>query len=111
MSPTVPWLEAIRIAERRWTAQGQDVVLACSALRHAYREKLDIGAQVRFVYLKGSRELISQRLLSRRGHFANPILLASQFDTLEEPRDAITVAAGKLPEDIVTELRVQLDLT
>ena len=106
-----PWLDAIRTAELQRTSQGRDVVLACSALRHAYREKLEIGPEVRFVYLKGSRELISERLFSRRGHFANPLLLASQFDTLEEPHDAITVAAEKLPEDIVTEIRTRLGLT
>jgi gluconokinase len=87
------------------------VVLACSALRHAYREKLVIGPEVRLVYLKASRELISQRLLSRRGHFANPLLLASQFDTLEAPHDAITVRAEKLPEDIAAEIRTRLGLT
>ncbi len=106
-----PWLEAIRTAELRWTCERQDVVLACSALRQVYREKLDVGLEVRFVYLKASRELISQRLLSRRGHFAKPLLLASQFDTLEEPHDAITVAAERLPGDIATEIRTRLGLT
>lgn len=106
-----PWLEAIRMAELRWTSERRNVVLACSALRNAYREKLDIGAEVRFVYLKASRELTSQRLLSRRGHFASPLLVASQFDTLEEPHDAIAVAAEKLPEDIAAEIRARLGLT
>jgi len=106
-----PWLEAIRTAELRWTSERQDVVLACSALRRAYREKLDIGPEVRLVYLNASRELISQRLLSRRGHFANPLLMASQLDTLEEPDDAITVRAEKLPEDIAAEIRTRLGLT
>jgi gluconokinase len=106
-----PWLDVIRTSELRWTSQGQDVVLACSALRHDYREKLQIAPDVRFVYLKGSRELISERLRSRRGHFANPLLLASQFDTLEEPHDAITVAAEKSLEDVVAEIRTRLGLT
>jgi gluconokinase len=106
-----PWLEAIRTAELQWTSQGQNVVLACSALRRAYREKLEVGSEVKVMYLKGSRELISQRLLSRRGHFANPLLLASQFDTLEEPHDAMTVGAEKLPEEIVAEIRTRLGLT
>ena len=106
-----PWLKAIRKAELRWTSERQDVILACSALRHVYREKLDVGPEVRFVYLKASRGLISQRLLLRRGHFASPLLLASQFDTLEEPHDAITVAAEKSPEDIAAEIRTQLGLT
>ena len=106
-----PWLEAIRTAELRWTSERQDVVLACSALRQAYREKLDIGPEVRFVYLKATRELTTRRLLSRRGHFANPLLVASQFDTLEEPHDVFTVAAEKLPEDIAAEIRTRLGLT
>ena len=105
-----PWLDGIRTAELQWTLQRQDVVLACSALRYAYREKLNVGPEARFVYLKGSRELISERLRSRRGHFANPLLLASQFHTLEEPHEAITVAAEKLPGDIVAEIRTRLGL-
>jgi len=106
-----PWLEAIRAAMLQWSAAHQNVVLACSALKGSYREKLEIGREVKFVYLKGSYETIYQRLLSRHGHFATEKILSSQFEALEEPADAIVVDIGKSPEEIVNEIRVRLKLS
>jgi gluconokinase len=63
---------------------------------------------VKVVYLKGSEELIRERLDGRAGHFMNPALLQSQFDTLEEPADAIVVDISRAPEAIVKEVRKQL---
>jgi gluconokinase len=103
-----PWLAAMRTAILEWSAQGQNVVLACSALKRSYRETLAIGPEVKFVYLKGSYEVIYQRLLSRHGHFATETILRSQFETLEEPSDAIVVDVAKAPEDIVAEIRERL---
>jgi gluconokinase len=60
-----PWLDRLREAIVRWIAEGKSVVLACSALKRAYREKLVPGPQVRLVYLKGGAALIADRLLSR----------------------------------------------
>ena len=74
-----------------WVAQRKSVVLACSALKKSYRDELCIAGETRFVYLKGSYELIAQRLRQRHGHFASETILASQFAALEEPDDAITV--------------------
>jgi gluconokinase len=85
-------------------------VLACSALKKSYRDELRAGPDVKFVYLKGSYELFSQRVLTRKGHFAKQDLLASQFATLEEPADAITVDTAPAPEQIVEEVRRQLGL-
>ena len=106
-----PWLEAIRAGMLQWSAAHQNVVLACSALKGSYREKLEIGREVKFVYLKGSYEVIYQRLLSRHGHFATEKILSSQFVALEEPADAIVVDIGKSPEEIVNEIRVRLKLS
>jgi gluconokinase len=106
-----PWLKALHDKIVQWSAQGRDVVLACSALRQSYRDELRASNDVKFVYLKGSYELFSQRVLSRKGHFAKQDLLASQFATLEEPADAITVDAGPPPEEIVAEVRRQLGAT
>ncbi len=82
-----------------------------TALKQSYREQLVSGldaASVKFVYLKGSKELISRRLAGRSGHFMNPMLLQSQFDTLEEPDDAIVVDVSSTPEEIVDCIRAQL---
>jgi len=103
-----PWLGALHDKIVEWTAEKRNVVLACSALRQSYRDELRASSDVKFVYLKGSCELFSQRVLARKGHFAKQDLLASQFATLEEPTDAITVDAAKSPEQIVSEVRRQL---
>lgn len=103
-----PWLKVLHDKIVQWTAAEHHVVLACSALKQSYREELRASKDVRFVYLKGSYELFSQRVLARKGHFAKQDLLASQFATLEEPTDAITVDATRSPEEIVAEVRRQL---
>jgi gluconokinase len=105
-----PWLKALHDKIARWSAEGRSVVLACSALKQTYRDELRASDGVKFVYLKGSYELFSQRVLARKGHFAKQDLLASQFATLEEPADAITVDAAPPPEEIVAEVRRQLGL-
>jgi gluconokinase len=105
-----PWLEAIHDAIVRWLAQKHNIVLACSALKRAYREQLCISPEVTLVYLKGTYDQISSRLHSRQGHFASELILASQFATLEEPLDATTVDVSQTPEEIVTEIRRCLGL-
>jgi gluconokinase len=105
-----PWLKALHDKIVEWIAEARSVVLACSALKKSYRDELRAGPDVKFVYLKGSYELFSQRVLTRKGHFAKQDLLASQFATLEEPADAITVDTAPAPEQIVEEVRRQLGL-
>src|ERR1700756_3549987 len=95
-----PWLESLHEAIVRWLREGKNVVLACSALKRAYCDKLGIGPGVQLVYLQGSRELIGSRLRHRFGHFATESILADQFATLEEPENAITVGVGGSPEEI-----------
>lgn len=103
-----PWLKRLRSEIDRWIADGRNVVLACSALKRSYRQELDAGPAVRFVYLKGSAALITERLRSRHGHFADEHILAGQFADLEEPQDAITVDISGTPEQIVGEIRQKL---
>jgi len=122
-SDRVPWLVALRKAIQNWNESGQNVVLACSALKRSYREELRAGP-VRFVYLKGTHELILGRLRSRHGHFASEAILNGQFADLEEPEseqasrttqasepdDTITVEVNKTPEAIASEIMEKLKL-
>jgi gluconokinase len=104
-----PWLETLCQAITHWIADGRNVVLACSALKRSYRQQLQVGPEVRFVYLKGSADLIAQRLRARHGHFADEQILASQLADLEEP-EAVTVDIAATPQQIVAEIRKQLGL-
>lgn len=105
-----PWLQAMRDAISQWIQDRGNVVLACSALKRSYRDELRVGPEVRVVYLKGSKELISSRLRQRHGHFAGESILAGQFADLEEPTDAIVVDVGLSPEEIVRGIREQLNI-
>ena len=104
-----PWLKALAKAIDRWIEQGEDVVLSCSALKQAYRDVL-IGEKkdIRLVYLKGDEETIRKRIEKRRGHFFDARLLANQFAILEEPSDAITVAAHGSPRSIASAIYARL---
>ena len=106
----IPWLDAIHEAMEQWSAQRRNVVLACSALKKSYRDHLQIISGVKLFYLKGTYDLLLERLHSRKGHYATEQLLASQFADLEEPADAITVDVAHSPEEIVAEIRKQLAL-
>ena len=105
-----PWLAQLRAAIDTWIAEKRDVVLACSALKRSYRQELDAGPQVQFVYLKGSRELIAERLRARHGHFAGEQILAGQFADLEEPEGVAAVDIGGTPAEIVAGIREMLGL-
>jgi gluconokinase len=107
-----PWLDALRQQIDAACERGEDVVLACSALKHAYQEYLerDEPTSVRYVYLQGSETLIQKRLAARTGHFMNPSLLHSQFETLEPPDGAIRVDITPAPEVIAAEIREKLGL-
>jgi gluconokinase len=100
-----PWLYAIREVIHEAIDRGENAVIACSALKASYRSMLQIKGQVSFVYLKASIALIQERLQNRVGHFMNPHLLQSQFDTLEEPKEALQVDAGSTPAEIVQAIR------
>ncbi len=105
-----PWLERLRSQITDWIENGRNAVLACSALKRTYRQELSVGPEVRFVYLKGSAELIRQRLRLRRGHFADEKILDGQFADLEEPEGAVVIDISQTPEEIVAEIRERLAL-
>jgi carbohydrate kinase (thermoresistant glucokinase family) len=107
-----PWLHAIAAAIDAARARGENAVVACSALRRAYRDIL-IGDRpdVRLVYLQGSQALIGERMRARHGHFMPPALLDSQFQTLEEPgpdEHPITVQIHGTPDEIVRDILERL---
>ena len=100
-----PWLELLnaKLLEHR------DAVLACSALKQSYRQVLARGlGDCRFVHLRGSLELIRSRLADRKHRYMPASLLESQFATLEPPRDALEVDAGKSPDACVQEIETKL---
>jgi gluconokinase len=105
-----PWLQSLHAAIVQWIGGRRNVVLACSALKRSYRSELEVGQEVRFVYLKGSASLIASRLQARRGHFANEQILASQLSDLEEPVNAVTAEIEGTPPEIVQKIRNQLGL-
>jgi len=86
-----PWLDRLAAEMGAINARGASAVLACSALRQAYRDRLVPAGDVRFVYLKGDHETIAARIAGRRHRYMPATLLASQFATLEEPPDALVV--------------------
>ena len=91
-----PWLDALL---RAHADRGASVVLACSALKQAYRDRLCAGiGDCRLVYLKGTLEQIRSRLAARRHRYMPASLLDSQFAALEPPLDAITVEVAEPPE-------------
>ncbi|HEY4688526.1 MAG TPA: gluconokinase [Anaerolineae bacterium] len=100
------WLTTLADLLRSLIADGRSAVLACSALRRAYRDQLRVASTaVQFVYLKGSYDLIVERMSSRSTHYMKPNMLASQFAALEEPRgDALTVDITLPPEEIVDQV-------
>jgi carbohydrate kinase (thermoresistant glucokinase family) len=86
-----PWLDRLSHELRTLHARGRHAILACSALRQIYRDRLAAAGELKWVYLKGDLATIEPRLASRRGHFMPSSLLASQFAALEEPAAAMVV--------------------
>jgi gluconokinase len=105
-----PWLAALHGAIAAWVREQQNVILASSALKRSYRATLKVGPEVIFVYLRGSLELFASRIEHRQGHYMKVNLLPSQFETLEEPEDAITVEAALPEEEIVRQIMAKLGL-
>ena len=94
-----PWLSALNAFLTDAERQKRTIVLACSALKRAYRDSLRDGiADFRLIHLRGTRALIAERLSARKGHYMNPALLESQLAALEAPDDAIDIDIGAAPE-------------
>lgn len=103
------WLTTLShlIAEK--LDRGESGVIACSALKQAYRDTLRVNVeQVRFIFLRGSYKQIWERLENRKGHFMKAEMLRSQFDDLEEPDDAITIDVTVTPDKIVRSIMERL---
>jgi len=108
----MPWLHKIAEEIDGWRARGESGVLTCSALKRAYRDVI-IGSRsdVILVYLKGSHDLIKQRMAARHEHFMPVALLDSQFATLEEPtpdEHPIVVDVGGRPASVADEIVRQI---
>ena len=105
------WLEKLRDNIQRWLEQRQDTILACSALKQAYRDILGVDQEtVRTVYLKGSYQLLSKRIEERQHPYMDNSLLRSQLDTLEEPKEGLRVDVSATPEMIVRTIIQNLKL-
>ena len=103
-----PWLQQLQQLISRCNEHGENGVLACSALKEAYRRILCADADVAVVYLKAQPDLIRSRLDTRVGHYMPQRLIESQFLDLEEPKEGIIIDAAWPPERTVETIRSQL---
>lgn len=117
-----PWLHLLSGKIVEWN-RADGAILACSALKQKYRDQLSQkpknGSQallndedinrVRFIYLKGTKELIKNRLEKRKSHYMPPDLLDSQFNDLEEPDDAMIIHIDQKPKAILNEIMLKLN--
>ena len=103
-----PWLRKINQIAKESVRSG--CVIACSALKEEYRMTLNnsIEKKVIWIYLKGTFEQIVERMKNRQDHFMQPSMLKSQFDTLEEPENAIIVDVSDLPEQLIQKIKSYL---
>lgn len=102
-----PWLDAVGAV-----LDSKPIVVACSALTRAYRDRLRVAApNLRLVFLHGTRELLAERMGQRTGHFMSPTMLESQFATLEPPTEderPLSFDVALSPERIVADAITQL---
>jgi carbohydrate kinase (thermoresistant glucokinase family) len=117
-----PWLDRLATEMRAVDQQGRHAVLACSALKESYRQRIarglrepgpegDGGVEFRIVYLKGDAKTIEPRLSLRSGHFMPASLLASQFAALEEPEDAMVIDIRQTTEAQAAQIAAALRST
>ena len=99
-----PWL--LKLAEL--LQSNKTAILACSALKESYRELMDPNETYSWIYLNGSKELISARMKAREGHFMKAGMLDSQFETLEIPELAYHVSIEQSPEQILKQILTYL---
>jgi gluconokinase len=99
-----PWLDRVVDELRRMTADGTDAIVACSALKESYRDRLRAAGDVRFVHLRGEPATIAARLASRHHRYMPATLLESQFATLEPPKNAIDIDVTRSVDEQVREI-------
>jgi len=101
-SDRAPWLAALHEQLLSTLKSGRRPVLACSALKDKYRAQLLEGMDgIAIIYLKGSYDLIFSRMSIREGHYMKPEMLRSQFDALEEPKDAVVLDVEMSLEEMI----------
>ena len=106
-----PWLDRLNAVLREVDQRHGSALLACSALKQRYRDRLALGLEnVRWVHLTGSFELIKQRIDAREGHYMTAKLLESQFAALEAPSDAIIIDVSAEPEPLAAQVYAALGL-
>src|SRR4029077_2281096 len=108
-----PWLDCLRKQIEQLLSVGENAVLACSALKRVYRDRLRVSDEIKFVFLRGDYALVERQLRSRHRHLMDVNLLQSQFDDLEEPQPdetVLTIELGRTPEDIVERIEAKLNL-
>lgn len=99
------WLDALEMLIRSRLSEGKGGILACSALKKAYRDQLRVDPErVKFIYLKGDYDLIFARMQVREDHYMSADMLTSQLGDLEPPEDAFTVEVDKPEDQIVREI-------
>ncbi len=104
-----PWLDRLNGLLKEASTQGESFVLACSALKQRYRDRIAQGLpELRWVYLKGNFDLLRARLEARKGHYMKAGLLESQFAALEEPSDAFILDISRPPAELVDQLSAAL---
>ncbi|MBT8330362.1 MAG: gluconokinase [Desulfofustis sp.] len=110
-SDRIGWLTSLRRHIDKQIQTESNLVMACSALKKSYREMLGIDQkQVVSVYLKGSAELLKERIAHRTHEYMNESLLKSQLQTMEEPDDGLIVSIDKTPEMICSEVITMLGI-
>lgn len=109
-SDRAPWLAALHDLLFSTLKAGRHPVLACSALKATYRAQLLEGVHgIAVIYLKGSYDLIWSRMSTRERHYMKPGMLRSQFDALEEPKDAIVLDVNMLVKDMIDEITNKIE--
>ena len=105
------WLENLHELIRQQLDNRNSLLLACSALKRKYRDQIREGnPEVVFVYLKGNADLILSRMRDRQNHYMQSGMLRSQFEDLEEPREAIVINIDQDLDLIVEQILMKLDL-
>lgn len=103
-SDRAAWLEILHQLIVNLQNRHASAVLACSALKTAYRQQLSLNASIYWIYLKADAALLQVRMAQRTDHFMPPSLLASQLATLEEPTDALILDAAETPAVLVEKV-------
>ena len=104
------WLMSLRELINQNIQRNTQAVLACSALKNSYRNILKVSEQVKFIYLQGTYEQIKIRLSNRTRHFMSADMLDSQFHTLEEPQNVLTIDITHTPQEIISIIRKGFNL-